>query len=256
MSTEQATRVRSHFPFDLAGRNGRAFALILVALSACAVPVAQASAAAHGSKSTGRSALQTALKIELKASDFARGTPLDPGTARTVLTHSQPARCTPVSSKPWLADVFSDAFGLDGPSSSPAYHYVYSNVVIMPNAAIAKASLSATKARGYAAKCYEPANDVDALMSFDQSGKCAAAFVLASATITPLSGVRIGGNFVAYRYVTELHCPTTGINYRYYIDLVNKAIGKVFIQGIFSGTGSPVSGVEEVHLMSVMYSRA
>jgi hypothetical protein len=198
---------------------------------------------------------QAAEAIGFQPSDFPPGTQADYRGAGSVESRSTPALCTPISSQPWLADVYSGDYSLASNSAGAYAESTFSNVVVMPNATDATDGLNAIAAPGYAESCIKPGDDDDVPSSYTGSAACGSLSFLSS-TIAPLDAPGLGIPAVAYRYTATMHCSSSGANFSVYDDTVDDVVGSAFIDGEFSEADTPPSPAQEQHYMSVMTARA
>jgi hypothetical protein len=209
------------------------------------------SQASEGVKSR---ALLAAQQIALQPSDFPAGTSVGTRSFRVLGTPSPPSLCAPVSSQPWLADVLSDSFTIEG-STDPTYSdAASSNVVIMPSSRRALAGLRATGVSGYGSVCIRQAYNVNSVTGYPPNGECVS-LSLVNSTITATTAAGFLPHSVVHRYVATLRCSGDGATHVIVTDIVSEAVGRVFIQGVFDGVGTPVSGGTEQTVMSAMDNR-
>jgi hypothetical protein len=198
---------------------------------------------------------QAADAIGFQAADFPAGTNADYSGSGNVESRSRPARCTPITSQPWLADVWSADFSLASNSVGAFAESTFSDVVIMPNAADATNGLDAIAASGYALSCLKPYDDSEVPSSYTGSATCGSLSFISS-TISPLAAPKLGFPAVAFRYTATMHCSRSDVDFPVFEDTLDAVVGTAFIDGEFSESEASPQPAQEQHYMSLMTSRA
>jgi hypothetical protein len=199
-------------------------------------------------------AVATAKDIGLHVSDFGDGTPSDPTYPAVLSGPTDPSPCTPVSSKPWLADVNSRSYGLDGPLGG-TNDYAYSNVVVMRSHAAAESGLRVTSTPAYAKACTKEVDDFNVISGYSPTASCGS-FSFVSSKITLMTRLEQGVQLAGSRGVITQRCSRDHSIVSNYTDTLETVIGPVLIEGNFVGLGQPIDLPVEFGAMGAMASRA
>jgi hypothetical protein len=192
-----------------------------------------------------------ATNIGLQPQDLGTGfTATLPGS---VLEHrSNPGRCTPLSSAPWLADVSSPQYsaGATGP-------IVYSTVVILPTANDARLSLRAVSAPTYGRSCYQPAFDAAYQLANEKVNESTPCDLSqGGSTISAIVPGSLADGISGWNYRATQHCAATNTTSIIYQEVLNQVVGRVFIQVNIRSLANPPTASWESQVMSTMIDRA
>lgn len=195
---------------------------------------------------------QIASKIGLQPSDLGLRSTLQPGAPSGALSRpTAPSYCTPLSSKPWLADVVSPTYS--NYSTGP---FVSTDVVIMSNQALPQDALRSIDAKSYGPECFKTHLDAvsqQSIASINQTSPCNVHLV--SSTISPLLPGQLGPDTSGWRYESTEICTSSGMKGVIFVDIVNKVVGQVFLQGTFRSIGVPTPVTVEQNVMAAMTAR-
>jgi hypothetical protein len=159
-----------------------------------------------------------------------------------------PCNLTPAGN--WLANVTSAGF------ESQGLWNAYSQVVIMPTAADAKAAFDVFRGSGYPTNCLQPTWNQwlkQTLAKTNQQSNCDLTFGGSSVTAAPADLIPedVPGA-VGYQYEAQVNCPTEGPS-TLTRDVIGAVAGNIFVEAQFYGGGSPPSAIEPGVISQMQY---
>ena len=234
------------------------FLTLCAAVAAIAVAIGSAGGkaqpATHSTVSISSSAtpLAAARAINIHASDLGSGYRTEE-PAPHISAPTSPSPCTPVSSKPWAADVYSPFFG---PGQGEPFT-AYSDVVVMRSLADANSAFSVVNTSDYEKNCGQPNFDEfvkRSLPSINQQSPCQ--FTFEGSNLSSLPHAQLPTGWSGFEYQAQLSCANSGESVNWYFDDVHIAVGRVLIATEFSGVGTPFPENLESPALNQMASRA